>query len=190
MTIRLTPSLRVVDRLLASPHYGERWGRYWLDVARYGEDQAHSFQPRLYPNGYRYRDWVVRALNRDFPYDRFVRRADRGRPDRRARSDRASGGPGLLRVRTGLLRRRPAARPVRRSDRHPDPRVPGADRRLRPLPRPQVRPDSDRPITMRSKASSPAPNTSKCPPCPRKSSTPIKSAQAAIQAKDKEITAS
>ena len=63
---------RVVDRLLASPHYGERWGRYWLDVARYGEDQAHSFQPRLYPNGFRYRDWLVRALNRDMPYDRFI----------------------------------------------------------------------------------------------------------------------
>jgi mono/diheme cytochrome c family protein len=62
----------VVDRLLASPHYGERWGRYWLDVARYGEDQAHSFQPRLYPNGYRYRDWVIRAFNRDLLYDRFV----------------------------------------------------------------------------------------------------------------------
>ena len=41
-------------------------------MARYGEDQAHSFQPRLYPNGFRYRDWVVRALNRDMPYDRFV----------------------------------------------------------------------------------------------------------------------
>ena len=64
---------RLVEKLLASPHYGERWGRYWLDVARYGEDQAHSFQPRLYPNGYRYRDWVVRALNSDTPYDRFVR---------------------------------------------------------------------------------------------------------------------
>jgi mono/diheme cytochrome c family protein/cytochrome c553 len=63
---------RVVDRLLASPHYGERWGRYWLDVARYGEDQAHSFQPRLYPNGFRYRDWLIRALNADMPYDRFV----------------------------------------------------------------------------------------------------------------------
>ncbi len=63
---------RLVDRLLASPHYGERWGRYWLDVARYGEDQAHSFQPRLYPHGYRYRDWVIGALNRDLPYDRFV----------------------------------------------------------------------------------------------------------------------
>jgi len=63
---------RVVDRLLASPHYGERWGRHWLDVARYGEDQAHSFQPRLYPNGFRYRDWVAAAFNADMPYDRFV----------------------------------------------------------------------------------------------------------------------
>jgi hypothetical protein len=63
---------QVVERLLASPHYGERWGRYRLDVARYGEDQAHSFQPRLYPHGYRYRDWLVRALNRDLPYDRFI----------------------------------------------------------------------------------------------------------------------
>ena len=41
-------------------------------MARYGEDQAHSFQPRLYPNGFRYRDWLVRALNRDMPYDRFI----------------------------------------------------------------------------------------------------------------------
>ncbi len=63
---------KVVDRLLASPHYGERWSRYWLDLARYGEDQAHSFKPRLFPNGYRYRDWVVQALNDDMPYDRFI----------------------------------------------------------------------------------------------------------------------
>ncbi|WP_165219700.1 PSD1 and planctomycete cytochrome C domain-containing protein [Aquisphaera insulae] len=63
---------RVVDRLLASPHYGERWGRHWLDVARYGEDQAHSFKPRLYPNGFRYRDWVANAFNQDMPYDRFI----------------------------------------------------------------------------------------------------------------------
>ncbi len=63
---------KVVDRLLASPHYGERWGRHWLDVARYGEDQAHTFDARMYPNGYKYRDWVVKALNEDLPYDRFV----------------------------------------------------------------------------------------------------------------------
>ncbi len=63
---------RVVDRLLASPRYGERWGRHWLDVARYGEDQAHTFAARLFPNGYRYRDWVVQALNDDMPYNRFI----------------------------------------------------------------------------------------------------------------------
>ena len=63
---------RVVDRLLGSPHYGERWGRHWLDIARYGEDQAHTFEARLYPYGYRYRDWVISALNADMPYDQFV----------------------------------------------------------------------------------------------------------------------
>ena len=63
---------RLVERLLASPHFGERWGRHWLDVARYAEDQAHTFQARMYPNGFEYRDWVVRALNADLPYDEFV----------------------------------------------------------------------------------------------------------------------
>ena len=63
---------RLVDRLLASPRYGERWARHWLDVARFGEDQAHTFKARMYPNGYRYRDWVVESFNNDLPYDRFV----------------------------------------------------------------------------------------------------------------------
>ena len=63
---------KVVDRLLANPHYGERWGRHWLDVARYGEDQAHTFEARLYPDGYRYRDWVAKSFNDDMPYDRFI----------------------------------------------------------------------------------------------------------------------
>jgi hypothetical protein len=67
---------RLVERLLASPHYGERWARLWLDVARYAEDQAHivgSDRSLFYPNAYLYRDWVIRALNADLPYDRFVR---------------------------------------------------------------------------------------------------------------------
>jgi len=64
---------KLVDGLLASPHYGERWGRYWLDVARYAEDQAHTFSARMYPRGYLYRDWVVRALNDDMPYDQFLK---------------------------------------------------------------------------------------------------------------------
>ncbi len=63
---------RLINRLLESPHYGERWARHWLDVARYGEDQAHTFQARMYPSGYRYRDWVVAAFNADLPYNQFV----------------------------------------------------------------------------------------------------------------------
>ncbi len=68
---------QVVDRLLASPHYGERWGRIWLDVARYGEDDYRSLNPnpkgyRPYPNAYKYRDWVIQAFNDDLPYDQFV----------------------------------------------------------------------------------------------------------------------
>ena len=64
---------KVIDRLLESQHYGERWGRYWLDVARYAEDQAHTFSVRANSSGYRYRDWVIRSFNADLPYDQFVR---------------------------------------------------------------------------------------------------------------------
>ncbi|HLU48175.1 MAG TPA: DUF1549 domain-containing protein, partial [Planctomycetota bacterium] len=66
---------REVERLLASPRYGERWARLWLDVARYAEDQAHivgNDRSLCYPNAWLYRDWVVDALNEDLPYDRFV----------------------------------------------------------------------------------------------------------------------
>ena len=67
----------VVDRLLASPRYGEGWARMWLDVARYGEDDYRSLDPKgrgyaPYPNAYLYRDWVIRAFNDDLPYDQFV----------------------------------------------------------------------------------------------------------------------
>ena len=84
---------KVIDELLRSPHYGERWGRYWLDIARYGEDQAHTFKARNYPQGYLYRDWVVKAFNDDLPYDQFlidqiagdlVESASGGRGSRRA----------------------------------------------------------------------------------------------------------
>jgi len=64
---------RLVDRLLASPRYGERWGRHWLDVARYGDTKGYAFaQERRYPYAYTYRDYVIRALNADLPYDQFV----------------------------------------------------------------------------------------------------------------------
>ncbi len=62
---------RVIDGLLASPHYGERWGRHWLDIARYADSNGyeHDFDR---PNAWRYRDYVIRAFNRDTPYDRFL----------------------------------------------------------------------------------------------------------------------
>ena len=62
---------RVVDRLLASPRYGERWARHWLDLVRYAETCGHEFDFDL-PNAYRYRDYVIRAFNEDLPYDQFV----------------------------------------------------------------------------------------------------------------------
>ena len=63
----------VVDRLLRSPHFGERWGRYWLDVARYGENDYRGINTQEYPQAWRYRDWVVEAFNSDMPYDLFVK---------------------------------------------------------------------------------------------------------------------
>lgn len=64
-----------VEQLLASPTLGENWARMWLDLARYGEDQAHivgNDRSLCYPNAYKYRDWIVEAFNEDLPYDRFV----------------------------------------------------------------------------------------------------------------------
>jgi hypothetical protein len=63
---------KVVDRLLASPHYGERWGRHWLDVVRYS-DTAGDNSDFPIPQMAKYRDWVIDAINRDLPYDQFVR---------------------------------------------------------------------------------------------------------------------
>src|SRR6201997_1841192 len=62
---------KVVDRLLASPHYGEQWGRHWLDVVRYADSSgfANDYERG---NAWRYRDYVVRAFNNDKPYDRFI----------------------------------------------------------------------------------------------------------------------
>lgn len=62
----------LVDRLLASPHYGERWGRHWLDVARYAETSGKTTNFN-YPHAWRYRDWVIDAFNKDMAYDQFVR---------------------------------------------------------------------------------------------------------------------
>ena len=61
---------RVVDRLLASPHFGERWARPWLDIARYADSNGYSIDaPRSI---WKYRDWVIESLNRDLPFDQFL----------------------------------------------------------------------------------------------------------------------
>ena len=77
---------RLIDRLLASPHYGEHWGRHWLDVARYSDTKGYVYdrEERFWVHARAYRDWVVRSLNADLPYDRFVTlqlAADRVAPD-------------------------------------------------------------------------------------------------------------
>ena len=61
----------LVDRLLASEHFGERWGRHWLDKARYADSDGYE-KDRPRPNAWRYRDWVIDAINRDMPFDQFT----------------------------------------------------------------------------------------------------------------------
>ena len=71
-----TAFAKVIDRLLASPHYGERWGRFWLDSARYadtiGGDGNNNMGDYRYPYAWTYRDWVIKSLNDDMPYDKFI----------------------------------------------------------------------------------------------------------------------
>src|SRR5262249_14772560 len=62
---------RVVDRLLASPHYGERWARHWMDTVHYAETHGHD-QDRPRPNAWPYRDYLIRSFNDDKPYSRFI----------------------------------------------------------------------------------------------------------------------
>jgi hypothetical protein len=63
----------LVERLLDSPHFGERWGRYWLDIARYSDTKGYVFQEdRNYKYAYVFRDWVIRSFNEDLPYDQFL----------------------------------------------------------------------------------------------------------------------
>ena len=63
---------RLVERLLASPHYGERWARHWLDIARFGESDGFE-RDQLRDHSWRYRDWIVESFNRDLPYDQFAK---------------------------------------------------------------------------------------------------------------------
>src|SRR5262249_22198120 len=61
----------LVDRLLASPHYGERWGRHWLDLARYADSDGYEVD-KVRPHAWYWRDWVIRAVNDDMPFDQFT----------------------------------------------------------------------------------------------------------------------
>lgn len=64
-----------IDELLTSPQFGERWGRYWLDVSRYADTKGYAFTgDRNYKDSYKYRNWVIQSLNDDMPYDEFLRR--------------------------------------------------------------------------------------------------------------------
>jgi hypothetical protein len=62
----------LADKLLESPHYGERWARHWLDIAHFGESDGYEYD-KMRPHAWRYRDWVIDALNRDLPFDQFAR---------------------------------------------------------------------------------------------------------------------
>jgi hypothetical protein len=89
---------KVIDALLASPQYGEKWARHWLDVARYAEDQAHTFGVKPKTQAWRYRDWVITAFNNDMPYDQFVKLQIAGDlvPDAPADAFTKFGGLGFL----------------------------------------------------------------------------------------------
>jgi mono/diheme cytochrome c family protein len=92
---------KVVDRLLASPQYGERWGRHWLDVIRFGEDDTRGLAldgsgKERYPSAYVQRDWVIGAFNDDMPYDDFVKAQLAGDLLPADKRDKAIGGLGFL----------------------------------------------------------------------------------------------
>ena len=100
---------RYVDALLESPHFGERWGRHWLDVARYAESSGQDSNV-LYPHAWRYRDYVIDAFNRDVPYDLFVREQIAGDlmpAARRRRTRTADDRDGLPRRRHEVTQRPP-----------------------------------------------------------------------------------
>ena len=86
---------KLVDRLLASPRYGEKWGRHWLDLVRFAETNSYE-RDGVKPNAWRYRDYVIKAFNEDKPYDRFIK-------EQLAGDELADGGPDAL-VATGYYR--------------------------------------------------------------------------------------
>ena len=142
-TARPRHRFAVVDRLLASPHFGERWARLWLDQARYADSNGYNIDaPRSI---WKYRDWVIAAINSDMPFDRFATDQLAGdlRRRRRVRSTNRDGFSSQYVDQPGGGNRRRAVpgRFDRRPGEHHRDGLPRSDDRLCPVPRPQVRPD-------------------------------------------------
>ena len=140
---------KLVDRLLDSPHYGERWARHWLDVVRFGESQGYE-RNRIRENAWRYRDWVIDSFNRDRPYDEFMRLQIAGDvlqseglrlADRHGLPRLRHLGPGGAQRRVGGDEEGDAVGRDGGPRRHVRPDVPRPLDPVCPLPRPQVRPD-------------------------------------------------
>lgn len=98
---------QLVDRLLASPQYGVRWGRHWLDVAGYAESDGNIGKDQARPNAWHYRDYVIRALNTDLPYDQFLTEQLAGDELIEGTPDRNNPKHADLLAATGLLRMSP-----------------------------------------------------------------------------------
>ena len=137
----------VIDSLLASPQYGERWGRHWLDVARYADSNGFE-QDYDKPNAYRYRDYVIKSINQDKPYNQFLREQIAG-DELDCKSHETLIATGFLRAGPRVLFRE-KDNPERRWDyvddliAYPGQGCARPHRELRALPQPQVRSDSSK----------------------------------------------
>ena len=147
---------RLVDRLLASAHYGERWGRHWLDVARYADSDGYTIDGKR--DMWKYRDWVISALNRDMPFDQFAIEQLAGDLLPNPTTDQivATGFQPQHAAQPGRRHRLRAVsrRGRRRPRQHHRRGVPGPHARLRALPRSQVRPAFRSASSIRSMPSS------------------------------------
>ena len=136
---------KVVEKLLASPHYGERWGQHWLDVVRFAETDGYEYDTHR-GDAWRYRDYVIRAFNNDKPYNRFVTEQLAG-DEIAPKEDETLIAAGFNRL--GPLRKNAGNQEVASSRNEVLTEmtnivgcgVPGRHRGLRALPRPQIRSD-------------------------------------------------
>src|SRR5262249_21158624 len=107
---------RVVDRLLRSPHYGERWARHWLDTAGYADSDGYTRRDTERKYAYRYRDYLVRAMNADRPWDELIREQLAGDEMVNGSYDTLSPADGDKLIATGFLRMAPDGSADREAD--------------------------------------------------------------------------